>query len=104
MMTHPALMLELTREVTAARIRDAEQRTVVNTDGSLIDQLMVVCAFREWKEAAAGVSVAYRRGSHAAPTDRELAFAAYVAALDREEAAAGAYADRVASLEQARVS
>lgn len=104
MMTHPALMLELTRGVTAARIRDAEQRANSDTDGSLIDRLMVMCVFREWKEAAADVSVAYTRWSDAGPTDRNLAFTAHGAALDREEAAARAYADRVASLDTARVS
>lgn len=101
MMTHPRLMLELTRGVTAARIRDAEQRATFDTDRTLIDQLMVMCVFREWNQAAADVSVAYSRYSDAGPADRTSAFAAYDAALDREEAAARAYQDRVESLENA---
>ncbi|MBV8997760.1 MAG: hypothetical protein JO304_01790 [Solirubrobacterales bacterium] len=102
MMTHPALMLELTKGVTAARIRDAERRATVDTDTGLIDQLMVSCAHREWKEAAADVSVAYFRWSGAGSNERILAFAAYSAALDREAAAASAYADRLASFGDAR--
>ena len=97
MLTHPALMLELAKGVTAARIRDAERRATVDTDTGLIDQLMVSCAHREWTEAAADVSVAYFRWSGAGSSDRKLAFAAYGAALDREAAAASAYADRLAS-------
>lgn len=104
MMTHPTLMLELSRAVTAVRISDAEQRATVDTDRSLIDQLMVMCVYREWKEAAADVSAAYSRCLACGATERGTAFAAYCAALDREEAAARAFAERVASLGNVGVS
>jgi hypothetical protein len=77
------------------------QRATIDIDASLIDQLMVICLYRDWKDASAEVSAAYSRSSDAGPTDRTLAFAAYGAALDREEAAARAYATRLAGLTRA---
>jgi hypothetical protein len=53
-----------------------------------------------WREESAGVRSAYEHWVSVAPGDRPLAFAAYVAALDREERAARDYgdcADRVAA-------
>jgi hypothetical protein len=44
-------------------------------------------AYVEWRQESAEVDSAYRRWSIAPPTDTALAFAAYVAALDREEQA-----------------
>jgi len=73
------------------------QRAAIDIDRSLIDQLMVICVYRDWKDASAQVSVAYARLSDAGPADRGVAWAAYRAALDREEAAARAYASRLAS-------
>jgi hypothetical protein len=61
----------------------------------LTDQLLVICLYRHWKDAAAEVSVAYERFRNAWP-ESSVAFAAYRAALDREEAAARLYASRVA--------
>jgi hypothetical protein len=44
-------------------------------------------AYVEWREESAQVESAYRRWTSAAPSDAALAFAAYVAALDREDRA-----------------
>ena len=51
----------------------------------LIDD--AVDAYLEWREQSAAVQDAYRRWTTAAPGDTRVAFAAYVAALDREDQA-----------------
>ena len=66
----------------------------------LFDQLIVVCLYRDWRDAAAEVSVAYER-SCGAWRDSGLEFAAYRAALDREEAAARLYAAGVKLIKHA---
>ena len=68
----------------------------------LTDQLMVICLYRHWKDAASEVAMAYERFTHAWP-ESTVAFAAYRAALDREEAAAQADASRVAVISAAAV-
>jgi hypothetical protein len=45
-------------------------------------------AHEAWREAASLVAARWQRFLEAEPTSRALAFAAYVAALDAEEAAA----------------
>jgi hypothetical protein len=57
---------------------------------SLIDQLLE--AYLEWCEESAAVGSAYRRWSLASADDASARFAAYVAALDREERASDVYA------------
>jgi hypothetical protein len=51
-----------------------------------------VDAYVRWREECAGAGEAYHRWSGAAKADRALAYCAYTGALDREEAAASAYA------------
>jgi hypothetical protein len=46
----------------------------------------------DWREACGAVQHAYEQWSHAPACERALSFAAYRAALDREEAAATLYA------------
>ncbi|HTE63569.1 MAG TPA: hypothetical protein VK631_24650 [Solirubrobacteraceae bacterium] len=58
---------------------------------TVIDDVMD--AYVEWREECAEVEVAYLRWSIASPTDALLAFAAYVAALDREDRASSSYAE-----------
>ena len=48
-----------------------------------------------WREECQAVWLAYERWSEADRGDHGLAHAAYVAALDREERAARAYADSI---------
>jgi hypothetical protein len=71
-------------------------------DDSLIDDLMD--AYLGWCEESAAVESAYRRWSIAPSADAADAFAAYVAALDREELASAEYArlDRYSKAELAR--
>jgi hypothetical protein len=49
-------------------------------------------AYIEWREECDAVGVAYRSWSAASADDSPLAFAVYVAALDREQRASNAYA------------
>jgi hypothetical protein len=57
-----------------------------------------VDAYVCWREECAGAGEAYYRWSGAEKADRQLAYCAYTAALDREEAAASAYADAMKRL------
>ena len=50
-------------------------------------------AYVDWREECAGVWDAYERWAHAPDIDAAGTFAAYGAALDREESASLAYAD-----------
>jgi hypothetical protein len=71
-------------------------RTVVSSDSAFarrsIDALLelYVC----WREECYAVRYAYQRWSEADRGQRRLAYAGYIAALDREEHAARAYADQ----------
>ena len=65
----------------------------------LVDRLIEL--YCEWRSVCWEVRSAYEQFTAANADDRALAYAAYQAALDREESAAGAYAEqttRVASL------
>ena len=65
----------------------------------LIDEAMD--RYVDWREECAGVEDAYARWSSAPPEASELPHAAYSAALDREQSAAGVYRralDRLASV------
>jgi len=53
----------------------------------------------DWREESAGVWDAFDRCEHAHGADAETAFAAYRAALDREECAARVYADLLSRIE-----
>jgi hypothetical protein len=44
-----------------------------------------------WREECRSVDTSYQNWSHAGREDRQLAFSAYIAALDREECAAATY-------------
>jgi hypothetical protein len=48
-------------------------------------------SYVDWREGCADVDAAYRRWALSEPRDRDLAFLAYRAALDREEKAALVY-------------
>ena len=48
-------------------------------------------SYVDWREGCADVHTAYRRWTLSDPRDRDLAFLAYRAALDREEKAALVY-------------
>jgi hypothetical protein len=58
----------------------------------LIDDLMET--YLEWREECIALRQAYERWSSGPVAERELSFAAYGAALDREQRASAVYADR----------
>jgi hypothetical protein len=60
-------------------------------DKQLVDEAME--AYVDWREECAEVWGAYERWARAPKIDDAGAFAAYRAALDREESASHAYAD-----------
>lgn len=64
-----------------------------NVPPGLIDDLMET--YVEWREECLSLAQAYDRWSSVAPAERDLAFAAYRAALDREEQASAVYSDYV---------
>jgi hypothetical protein len=51
----------------------------------------VIDGYVDWREACAHIEVAYERWCRSERSDRHLAFAVYVAALDQEEHAARVY-------------
>jgi hypothetical protein len=55
----------------------------------------MIALYCEWRTACTAVQVAYEHVWDAASSDRPSAFAAYTAALDREESACEAYAESV---------
>jgi hypothetical protein len=59
----------------------------------VIDDLMEI--YVDWREECLWLSAAYERWLSVPVAERELAFAAYGAALDREEQASAVYADHV---------
>jgi hypothetical protein len=65
-------------------------------DRRLADEALRV--YVDWREECAAVWDAFDRWASSDGTDAGTAFAAYGAALDREECAAGAYADLLARL------
>jgi len=58
----------------------------------VIDDLMEM--YVEWREECVGLDSAYQRWLSVPVAERDLAFAAYQAALDREEQASAVYARR----------
>jgi hypothetical protein len=65
----------------------------VEIDPDLIDRLIEL--YCDWRVAHAQVTGAYERFCLAPVADRALAFAAYGAALDREQCACDAYATQI---------
>jgi len=54
-----------------------------------------VLAYAEWRQASAAVWDVYGRWESVAGSDRVCAHAAYLAAVDQEQAAANSYADLI---------
>ena len=65
-------------------------------DEQLVDE--AIEAYVDWREECAEVWDAYERWARATKIDAAGAFSAYSAALDREECASHAYADRMARI------
>jgi hypothetical protein len=54
----------------------------------------------DWRESARAVADAYARWSFTSRAEHALRFAAYTAALDREQKSAAAYAEAVTDVER----
>lgn len=65
---------------------------------ALVDRVLV--RYVEWREASRAVADTYRRWCVAQRCDGAPRFAAYIAALDQEETAAGTYAESIRELER----
>jgi hypothetical protein len=63
----------------------------------LVDRMIEL--YCEWRTGCWDVRAAYDRFLEAPASDRAVAFAAYMAALDREESACAAYADQVRAIQ-----
>ena len=74
-------MMSSTTRTTSARLDSAVDDAVL--------------AYAEWRHASAAVRDAYGQWERAARADYACAHAAYLAAVDQEEAAANAYADLI---------
>jgi hypothetical protein len=68
-------------------------RNTCERDRRLADALIDL--YVAWREECSVVQLAYDRWREASKEDREAAFAAYNAALDREERASDMYAARI---------
>jgi hypothetical protein len=64
----------------------------------LVDVMMDV--YVDWREECLALTKAYERWSSERVAERDLAFAAYRAALDREDRASAVYEDLVKSVER----
>jgi hypothetical protein len=65
----------------------------VQVEPELVDRLIEL--YCDWRSECWAVRSAYAQFTDSSPDDRALAYAAYRAALDREEAAADVYADQL---------
>jgi hypothetical protein len=65
----------------------------IELDGWQIDALLE--RYILWREECRAVSLAYSDWDHSERADRHLAYASYIAALDREEHAASSYAAQI---------
>jgi hypothetical protein len=63
----------------------------------LVDRMIEL--YCDWRTACWDVRAAYERFLDAAPCDRAVAFAAYGAALDREESSCESYAAQVRAIQ-----
>ncbi|HUA46706.1 MAG TPA: hypothetical protein VMA77_15850 [Solirubrobacteraceae bacterium] len=63
---------------------------------ALVDEMVVM--YVEWREHADTVADAYARWCAAPPEEGTARFAAYLATLDQEQAAASGYADTISDL------
>ena len=60
---------------------------------------LLIDLYCDWRMECAEVRAAYARFSNAPPADRAVTFAAYAAALDREESACDAYAAQTRAIQ-----
>lgn len=74
------------------RVDDADWRVPI-----LVDHMIAMCS--QWRRSAEAVTDAYERWCATPVAEGTIRFAAYLAALDQEQAAAGMYAESITKLE-----
>jgi hypothetical protein len=74
----------------------------MRVDELLVDRLIEL--YCDWRTSCGEVRDAYERFCQACAADRELAFAAYAAALDREQSACQDYAGQIRAIERRHVN
>ena len=77
------------------RSEEVEVLTAIDSQVTTVQIDRLIERYCDWRTDASIVRVAYGRFSEADAADRTLAFAAYLAALDRERSASDAYADQI---------
>jgi hypothetical protein len=92
-MTLAAVSMSVREE---SRRREESEHMSTNEHADLIDRLMDM--YVEWREECVALWDAHERWKRATAGDRQLAFAAYRAALDREEWACHVYQDHVSRI------
>jgi hypothetical protein len=95
--THPDVPNHLS--MTFPQIPSSEDDGAVAEELADLSDEMIHC-WAEWRESAFEVTYAYNRWSAAPATEEAERFAAYVSALDQEEAAAASYAKVLADMER----
>lgn len=63
----------------------------------LVDRMIEL--YCDWRIGCAQVRAAYERFCEASASDRTVAFAAYAAALDREQSACESYSEQIRAIE-----
>ena len=88
----------MTPRILSMRLRP-DRDAQLKRKNALIDQAME--RYVEWREECATVSDAYANWTNAPTDETDVPFAAYTAALDREQSAATVYGRALERLEQA---
>ena len=76
---------------TSRMASDGKDRSALHVSLRLRDE--IIDLYLDWREEAAAVADAYATWADAPAGEKGPCFAAYTAAIDREEAAARSYAD-----------
>jgi hypothetical protein len=98
MTSHPAFTNHVPMRTSPRRAGGIRVDTAAWPIPALVDQALAT--YIDWRETTAAVSDSYERWCAAAAVDGAGRFAAYVASLDQEQTAAGAYADSISELER----
>jgi hypothetical protein len=99
---HPKLIKKIADALINQRVREAERVWLTAPDqcNDAPDPAhRVLELYCDWRTACGAVQAAYERFGNARSAQRANAFAAYVAALDREESACRSYAAHTRLLE-----
>lgn len=96
---HPSLVEHWRMAARKTVPTDTQKRNTAHCTADPVDEML--SRYVDWREHAAATKDAYRQWSRAARAETNRRLAAYLAALDLEESAAGAYALAVAEVQHA---